>query len=941
MKKISLFIASLCVAIIAACQSNGTDNYWQQQVNYTIDVNLNDADHTLDGYIKMAYINNSPDTLHFIWIHLWPNAYKNDRTAFSDQLLENGRTDFYFSDNDKRGYINRLDFKVNGTRVKMVDHPQHQDIIKIILAKPLAPYSTCKIETPFHEKIPANFSRGGHTGQAYQLTQWYPKPAVYDRKGWHPIPYLDQGEFYSEFGNYKVSITLPEKYIVAATGKLTDSTSASASLKTLSFEQNNVHDFALFADKRFIVAHDTLQLSSSKTIDVYAYYLPDTKYESWSKATQFIKHAIVTRSNWLGEYPYTIVSAVEAPMGFEGGMEYPCITSISPGEDAAELESTIEHEIGHNWNYGILATNERLHPWMDEGLNSFFDERYAATEMISIPVVKKPTFMSKRMPDNRRDFQLRNIIATQKDQPIETSSEKFSERNYNRMSYTKTAQWLKLLETTIGKDVFDSCMHVYYDRWKFKHPYPEDFKKIFDSVKTKFTFSQVDLLKYELTLLDKKGPMPKIKVSTSLYGPTDGKIKLSNPFKRKTKFASFFSFKDTDKYKYIFAAPAIGNNFYDKLMIGGVVHDYTLPAEKFQFLVAPVYATGSKQMNGLGRLSYTFYPKKNGEKFEIAVSGLSFSDNSFTDSSGFTKYFRFSRIVPSVKFVFANKNPRSQITKFLQWKTFFIGQQGLLFTRDTVNDVDIITYPTTNTYINQLRFVIQNSRVLYPYNAEVKVEQGKDFVRAAFTGNYYFNYAKEGGMNVRLFAGKFFYLGDNTYLKQFETDAYHLNMSGPKGYEDYTFSNYFYGRNEFEGAASQQIMERDGFFKVRTDLLSDKIGKTDNWLVAANFTTDVPKNINPLQMLPIKIPLKAFIDIGTYADAWQKDASTGRFIYDAGLQVSLLKDAVTIYVPLLYSKVYNDYFKSTIIEKRFWKNISFSIDIQKITLKKILPQLPL
>ncbi len=114
---------------------------------------------------------------------------------------------------------------------------------------------------------------------------------------------------------------------------------------------------------------------------------------------------------------------------------------------------------------------------------------------------------------------------------------------------------------------------------------------------------------------------------------------------------------------------------------------------------------------------------------------------------------------------------------------------------------------------------------------------------------------------------------------------YHLNMSGPKGFEDYSYSNYFIGRNEFEGFASQQIMKRDGFFKVRTDLLSNKIGKTDDWLGAVNLTTSIPGNINPFELLPVKIPVKLFFDIGTYAEAWQKNSSTGRFLYDAGIQI--------------------------------------------------------
>ncbi len=114
-------------------------NYWQQEVHYTIDVSLNDKEHALDGTLKLQYINHSPDTLHFIWFHIWPNAYKNDRTAFSDQLLENGRKDFYFSDMDQRGYINRLDFRVNNARIRTEDHPQYIDVIKVWLPQPLAP----------------------------------------------------------------------------------------------------------------------------------------------------------------------------------------------------------------------------------------------------------------------------------------------------------------------------------------------------------------------------------------------------------------------------------------------------------------------------------------------------------------------------------------------------------------------------------------------------------------------------------------------------------------------------------------------------------------------------------------------------------------------------------------------------------------------------------
>ena len=238
--------------------------------------------------------------------------------------------------------------------------------------------------------------------------------------------------------------------------------------------------------------------------------------------------------------------------------------------------------------------------------------------------------------------------------------------------------------------------------------------------------------------------------------------------------------------------------------------------------------------------------------------------------------------------------------------------------------------------MNQLKFILENNRALYPYRGELKIEQGKDFVRTGFTGSYFFNYPKQGGLNIRLFAGKFFYSGSKTMAKQFATDRYHLNMTGANGYEDYTYSDYFIGRNEFNGFLSQQIMVRDGAFKVRTDLLADKVGKTDDWLMAANFTSTIPSAINPLSMLPVKIPIKVFVDIGTNADAWKQKAENDRFLYDAGLQVSFLRETINIYLPLIYSSVYRDYIQSTIIKKeRFWKKISFSIDISNLSFRKI------
>lgn len=913
--------------------------YWQQQVNYTIDVSLNDKEHALDGFASIEYINNSPDSLRFIWFHLWPNAYKNDKTAFSDQLLENGNTKFYFSNKEEKGYINRLDFKVNSVTATIEDHPQHIDIVKLLLPTPLAPGQRTNITTPFHVKLPYNFSRGGHDGQSYQATQWYPKPAVYDKNGWHPMPYLDQGEFYSEFGNYKVTITTPENYVVAATGELQnfaekewlktrasfdwqagkersiDGKLLSASkifppsavrIKKLEYRQDNVHDFAWFADKRFIVNEDTCLLASGRVINIITYYTPLHK-SIWNESVAYTKRAIRHYSSLVGEYPYNIAQVVQGPQSFGGGMEYPTITIISPTNNKADLDQTIAHEVGHNWFYGILGTNERDYPWMDEGINSYFEDKYIKANYGEA--------------DKSQQIAFESIAIEKIDQPVATVSGQFSEINYNLVAYYKTAEWFRYLESEIGKEVLANAIKEYYRRWQFRHPQPEDFKKVIEEVSGRN-------LDNEFSLLDKKGILP-------------------NQQRKGTKIFVLLKPKGLNSYlkkpskELITFGPIIGANSYDKFMAGAFITNIKLPPSRLQYMLSALYATGSKKMTGTGFITQSFYPDRLFRKIDVGISGSTFTVDQFTSSDGEKLFMGMKKIVPGIRFTFKEKSPRSSFHRYIQFKTFLFNEDGLRFYRDTLitgNDTTITNKfgkTSKSRTLNQLKLVIENNRVLYPYRGELKIEQGTDFLRTAFTGNYFFNYANVGGLNVRLFAGKFFYTSAKTFATQFATDRYHLNLTGANGYEDYTYSDYFIGRNKFKGLASQQIMNRDGGFKVRTDLLADKVGKTDDWLIAANFSTTIPSAINPLSVLPVKIPLKLFFDIGTYAESWKEEAETDRFLFDAGIQIPLVKETINIYLPLIYSSVFKDYIQSTIPKKgRLWKTISFTIDISNFSFRK-------
>ena len=372
-------------------------------------------------------------------------------------------------------------------------------------------------------------------------------------------------------------------------------------------------------------------------------------------------------------------------------------------------------------------------------------------------------------------------------------------------------------------------------------------------------------------------------------------------------------------------------------MIGGLIHNYEFPSNKFQFLVAPLYATGSKTLNGIGRVSYTSYPSPKINKVVYFLSGEKFSTNQSVDTLGNKVFENFSKIVPGVRLYF--KHPLlSAITSSVDLRSFFIRTSSLDSFVSKAGD-STYNYPAssvhTNSWLVQLSYDYKNNRALYPYQYQLQWQQGQHFYRLNFNGNYFFNYAKGGGLNMRLFAAKFGYIG----TRSGDAYLYQPKLLGVRGEEDYTYSNYFLGRSASSansgpvannGIAGSQIMIRDGGLKLALDQYDYLQGRSENWVAAVNFTSSVPTSI-----FPEKFPFKIFCDIGTYSEAWGNNPPTSRFLYTAGLQLSLLKNVLNIYMPLLYSSDFKDEIKSSYPKNHLLKTITFSIDIQNFALRKI------
>lgn len=494
--KAFLFFVSFALSTQLLAQIKQAQSDWQQICDYTIQVELNDVEHTLSGNISLDYTNNSPQTLNKMYFHLWPNAYSSNNSAFARQQLGNGKSEFEFSKAEERGWIKGIDFEVEGKSCVWEFDSQNVDIAILRLNQPLKTGEKINITTPFKVKIPGRFSRFGHKGENYQITQWYPKPAVYDVNGWNPMPYLDQGEFYSEFGNFNVSITLPSNYIVAATGELQNESeqqfllnrinnpidpekdiASTKEKKTLNYVQDNIHDFAWFASKNFNVETKTIE-SEGQEVTLYGFAaLTDFNY------TKDIAKGIEYYSEHIGPYPYKYCSAVRGALEAGGGMEYPMVTVLSVTQ-----QEVIIHEVGHNWFYGILANNERRYPWMDESFNSYFDHEATRLKILNSDAnLKRPRIANHLFDIN--DF-IMLIMANYSEQleshqAIGLHSAEFTEMNYGTMVYGKGAAIFQHLREYLGDSTMTACFHAYYDQWKFRHPLPKDAQRSFEKVSGK------------------------------------------------------------------------------------------------------------------------------------------------------------------------------------------------------------------------------------------------------------------------------------------------------------------------------------------------------------------------------------------------------------------------------------------------------------------------
>lgn len=980
-------------------------DYFQQEVNYTIDVRLDDSNHELFGQEEFEYINNSPDELDKIIIHLWPNAYSNGHTALANQQYSQNDEELRLGSDSLKGCIDSLDFRINGSPVKWTLDEDHPDICTIELPVSLKPGEHISISTPFHVKIPSgSISRLGHIGQSYQITQWCPKPAVYDKDGWHAMPYLNQGEFYSEYGSFDVRITLPENYVVGATGdlqtesevdfmnKLAEKTAAdlssdkgrstnnkfpasSSKSKTIRFTQKNVHDFAWFADKRYWVLKGNVELPHSKrNVTSWALFTPNN-WKLWQNAIEYINDGTYFYSKWNGDYPYNNVTAVDGTISAGGGMEYPNVTVIGNSSNAMQLEIVIVHEVGHNWFYGQLGSNERDHGWMDEGMNTLNEMRYIQTKYPDNTNLSNMLF-GGRMHFNDLDHHdsgdlgYRTFAWLGEDQPVETKSAEFSPLNYGIIMYQKTGLLFFYLKDYLGEELFDKCAMEYYREWEFKHPSPSDMRASYEKTSGKdlgWLFDDLinttHHLDYKLVRAKKTDDGLSVKVRN--VGQVDGPIEV-NLVKDGEVVATKWAEPGSKTSEVLFS----GNPEFDKIVI-----DYTkeipemnrsnnslkstgvfkkLEKPKFEFLFGdkepdrtnifwtPVLGANVYDKLMLGAAVHNFGVVPSKWNYFVAPM-YSFGRKSISGVAEFSyvtqpkNLFKQSRIGLSVKSFshghssttsndksnYFSISPSWRVTlgsrdqKAVNYKQHLL-VQGIY--RD--DQLGIYNVQHAGAFLQyDFSFKLPDHkidvRLRNDYFSNVRVNSGMARLRAS--AKYKFRYLRknqERWVELRGFYGNQYYRNHTNALSapgHFGGYQWAMSLSGTDGQQDLFTEDYYFGRNEVSGMWSQQRSENMGGFRS-----TSYYGTTDHWMLTGNMWIQFP-------YIP-KI-FGAFVDAGIFSNGTSESTAL-----NMGLGMKF-GNTFGLYFPLWMSKELGDSFgNSSYGEKiRFTLNINIANKSNLIT----------
>ena len=471
-----------------------------RNANYTIEVRLDPERRTLEGRETVSWRNISGNATSELQFHLYYNAWKNTRSTWMrERLLGRGRSLHERPESDwgwievtavrllGAGGSSPIDLTRRATHIAPDDGNLDDETVLVIpLPHPVPPGATVDVEIDWTSRVPRTFARTGTIGDYFFIAQWFPKIGVLEPTGWNCHQFHAATEFFSDYGVYDVRITVPEGWVVGATGTEQDVDDNPDGTATHHYYQEDVHDFAWTTSPDFLERRERFEHPGLPGVEMRLLLQPEHRAQA-DRHFDATRNALRYYGEWFGPYPYERITVVDpAWQSRSGGMEYPTLFTagtrwLAPVDVSSPEEVTI-HEAGHQFWYGVVGSNEFEHAWLDEGLNTFataraieasFAPNYHATRLFGrfIPWVLRDVPWSRDVDGNRLAGYRRNARMDTQAMP----TYRYWPGSASSISYNKTALWLHTLERHLGWPVLQRGMAAYYDRWRFGHPSPDDF----------------------------------------------------------------------------------------------------------------------------------------------------------------------------------------------------------------------------------------------------------------------------------------------------------------------------------------------------------------------------------------------------------------------------------------------------------------------------------
>ncbi|MFB3853428.1 MAG: M1 family metallopeptidase [Vicinamibacterales bacterium] len=475
-----------------------------RNASYTIEARLDPAERILQGSEVLTWRNISPNPATELRFHLYYNAWRNTGSTWLREAALSGRRAAAARDDDDWGWIDVTAIRLVGVgssppidltgQMRFISpddgNPLDRTVLAVSLPAPVAPGQTINVDVAWTSKIPRTFSRTGAVGNYFFIAQWFPKIGVLEERGWNCHQFHAGTEFYADYGTYDVRLTVPAGWIVGATGRERE-VSRDGEWDVHRYVQEDVHDFAWTTSPDFLVRTETFTEDGLPPVEMRLLLQPEHagQEERHFRATAA---ALKYYGRWFGSYPYGHVTIVDpAWQSGSGGMEYPTLFTagsrwLAPG-GVTQPENVTVHECGHQFWYGIVGNNEFEHAWLDEGLNTYSTAR-AVSEAYPRRFYAERYFggfipwVFEDLPLTRESDRVESYRATAESDVPATPTFQYWPGTGSGISYSKTSLWLHTLENYLGWPTFQRVLSTFFERWKFRHPKPEDFFAVVNEV---------------------------------------------------------------------------------------------------------------------------------------------------------------------------------------------------------------------------------------------------------------------------------------------------------------------------------------------------------------------------------------------------------------------------------------------------------------------------